>query len=131
MERQKYCVYNQTRECFLSLGLPLTDISLARLKSLIGGSALKFDEGLWVAPLRGIRSLGVLFPLDLVYLDEQYRVIEAVESLSTARKAPVKVHAATVLALPSHTIYSSQTQPGDQLLICVVEEMEHLLAAYG
>jgi hypothetical protein len=29
-----------------------------------------------------------------------------------------------VLELPTHTIYSSQTQPGDQLIICGVEEME-------
>jgi hypothetical protein len=28
-----------------------------------------------------------------------------------------------VLELPTHTIYSSQTQPGDQLLICAVEEI--------
>jgi hypothetical protein len=27
------------------------------------------------------------------------------------------------LELPTHTIYSSQTQAGDQLLICAVEEM--------
>jgi hypothetical protein len=27
------------------------------------------------------------------------------------------------LELPTHTIYTSQTQPGDQLLICAVEEI--------
>jgi hypothetical protein len=31
------------------------------------------------------------------------------------------------LELPTHTIYSSQTQPGDQFVICVVEEMEKWL----
>ena len=31
--------------------------------------------------------------------------------------------AASALVLPVHTIYSSQTQPGDQLLICAVEEI--------
>jgi hypothetical protein len=33
-----------------------------------------------------------------------------------------------VLELPTHTIYSSQTQMGDQLVICAAEEMEqHLI----
>jgi hypothetical protein len=32
-----------------------------------------------------------------------------------------------VLELAPHTIYSSQTQVGDQLLICVAEEMEEWL----
>jgi hypothetical protein len=32
-----------------------------------------------------------------------------------------------VLELPTHTIYSSQTQPGDQLLICMAEEMANRL----
>jgi hypothetical protein len=33
------------------------------------------------------------------------------------------------LELPPHTIYSSQTQPGDVLVICPAEEMESRLSA--
>jgi hypothetical protein len=36
----------------------------------------------------------------------------------------LKTQASSVLELPTHTIYTSQTQPGDQLVICVAEEME-------
>ena len=32
-----------------------------------------------------------------------------------------------MLALPAHSIYSSQTQAGDQLVLCVAEEMERRL----
>jgi hypothetical protein len=32
-----------------------------------------------------------------------------------------------VLALPTHSIYSSQTQPGDQLVLCAAEEMQKRL----
>ena len=35
--------------------------------------------------------------------------------------------AASVLALPTHSIYSSQTQPGDQLVLCIADEMERRL----
>ena len=128
MERRTYCVYNHTRECFLSLGVTPADTTYARLKGLIGKLRLKLDEGIWVVPSRGIHTLGVLFPLDLIYLDEHHRVIHVIEYFPRFRIAPIRTQAASVLELPTHTIYSSQTQPGDQLLICVAEEMEHRLS---
>ena len=127
MQRDKYCVYNQTRESFLSLGVSAADTMLARLKGLIGKLTLGLDEGLWIVPSRGIHTVGVLFPLDLVYLDEAYKVIHVVESFPTFRISPLITQAASVLELPTHTIYSSQTHPGDQLVICVAEEMEERL----
>jgi uncharacterized membrane protein (UPF0127 family) len=127
MQSKKYCVYNQTRESFLSLGVAAADTMLARLKGLIGKLALGLDEGLWMVPSRGIHTVGVLFPLDVVYLDEANRVIHVIESFPTFHISPIISQAASVLELPTHTIYSSQTQPGDQLVICVAEEMEERL----
>jgi uncharacterized protein len=124
MERRTYCVYNQTRECFLCLGVSVADTPFTRLRGLIGKLKLRPDEGVWVVPSRGVHTLGVLFPLDLVYLDENQRVIHLIEHFPQFRIAPLRAHAASVLELPTHTIYSSQTQPGDQLVVCAVEEME-------
>ncbi len=127
MNSRQFCVYNQTRECFLSLGVQAADTTFSRLKGLIGRIKLKSDEGLWVVPSSGVHTLGVLFPLDLIYLDEHYRVLHQVESFPTFRIAPWIGQAASVLQLPTHTIFSSQTQPGDQLVICVAEDMEYQL----
>ncbi len=129
MERPTYCVYNLTRECFLNLGVTLADTSFARLKGLIGRLRLRSSEGLWVVPSSGIHTLGVLFPLDLIYLDESHQVIHVIEYFPTFRIAPLKIKAASVLELPPHTIYSSQTQSGDLLVICPAEEMESRLSA--
>jgi uncharacterized membrane protein (UPF0127 family) len=129
MERRTYCVYNLTRECFLNLGVTLADTSFARLKGLIGRLKLRSSEGLWVVPSSGIHTLGVLFPLDLIYLDDNYQVIHVIEYFPTFRIAPLKIRAASVLELPPHTIYSSQTQAGDLLVICPAEEMESRLSA--
>lgn len=71
--------------------------------------------------------MGVFVPLDLIYLDENYRVIHLVEYFPTFRIAPLRINAESVLELPTHTIYSSQTQPGDQLVICVADEMDRWL----
>ena len=127
MKRRTYCVYNQTRECFLSLNVTAADTIFSRLRGLIGRLKLRSDEGIWVVPSRGVHTLGLLFPLDLIYLDEHYRVIHLVEYFPSFRIAPLKTQAESVLELPTHTIYSSQTQPGDELVICVAEEMESRL----
>jgi uncharacterized protein len=127
MERRTYCVYNQTRECFLSLGVTVADTTFTRMKGLIGRMKLRFDDGIWLVPSSGIHTMGVMFPLDLIYLDENLKVVHAIEYFPTFSISPLRTKSASVLELPTHTIYSSQTQPGDQLLICLVEEMEHKL----
>jgi uncharacterized membrane protein (UPF0127 family) len=123
MKKRTYCVYNQTRECFLSLGVLPADTTFARLKGLIGKLRLRVDEGLWVFPSCGIHTFGVFFPLDLIYVDEKHHVVDVVEHFPSFRISPIKTQASSVLELPIHTIYTSQTQPGDQLVICTIEEM--------
>jgi len=51
------CVFNQTRQSFLSLSVTRADTHLARLKGLLGKVKLNSDEGLFM-----------LFPIDLLFL---------------------------------------------------------------
>jgi hypothetical protein len=127
MELRRLCAYNQTRECFLGLEVAVADLSSADLKLLLEKLALKSGEGLWMAPFRGIPEMETHTPLDLVYLDADCRVIEVVESFPTFRVSASSPRAESVLALPTHSIYLSQTQAGDQLVLCVAEEMQRRL----
>jgi uncharacterized membrane protein (UPF0127 family) len=127
MKRKTYCVYNQTRETFLSLSVTAADTIFTRLRGFIGRLKFGCDEGIWLVPSRGVHTVGVLVPLDLIYLDENYRVIHLIEHFPIFRIAPLRIQAESVLELPTHTIYSSQTQPGDQLVICVADEMDQWL----
>jgi hypothetical protein len=130
MESRKLCAYNQTRECFLGLEVEGADLSLAKLKDRIASLALKSGEGLWLAPFRGLPEWGIRVPLDLLYLDQDCRVIDVVESYPVFRANASTPQPATVLALPTHSIYSSQTQTGDQLVLCVADEMQQRLERF-
>jgi uncharacterized membrane protein (UPF0127 family) len=123
-EPRRYCVYNQTRECFLSLNVKVADTTLTRLRGMIGRMSLRPDDGIWVVPSSGVHTVGVLIPLDLIYLDASHRVVHVVEHFPTFRIAPIRSDSESVLELPVHSIYPSQTQVGDQLLICAAEEIE-------
>jgi hypothetical protein len=72
-------------------------------------------------------TVGLLAARDLIYLDRLQNVVHIVESFPRFRVAPEHENATSLLALPVSTIESSQTQLGDQLVICVTEEMEQRL----
>jgi hypothetical protein len=94
---------------------------------MMASRALKSGEGVWLMPFRGIPATAVPAPLDLIYLDSDCRVIDMVESFPTFQVSSASPKPESVLALPAHSIYSSQTQPDDQLVLCVAEEMERAL----
>lgn len=127
MKQRKVCVYNLTRECFLSLGVTVADTSFSRLRGLIGKTKMRPDDGIWLIPSSGVHTIGVLFAIDLLYLDQNHRVIETIESFPRFHVAPMRIQAASVLELPTHTVYPSQTQTGDEMLICPIEEVESRL----
>lgn len=128
-ERKRFCVYNKTRECFLSLGVTVANTSLTRLRGMIGRFKLRSDEGIWVVPSRGIHTLGVMIPLDLIYLDSSHCVVHILEHFPPFRIAPLRSDSESVLELSTHAIYSSQTQVGDRLLICPADEIEKYLSS--
>lgn len=117
-------VFNETKQCFLCLNVSPADTHLARLRGLLGRLKLHRDDGVWLAPSQGIHTIGMLFPIDVVYLDSRNRVIHLIEHFGAFRIAPLRVHAKSVLELPARTIYKSGTQIGDYLRICAPEEME-------
>jgi len=125
--RKTCCVFNKTRESFLSLNVSIADTHLTRLRGLLGKMRLRADEGIWVIPSYGVHTIGVPFSVDLIYLDDKYRVIDLIESFGSFRVGPVRLHCVSVLELARHAIYSSQTQVGDELLICSPEEMAQFL----
>ena len=120
---ETFCVFNRARETFLSLGVARADTHFARLKGLLGRVKLRSDEGLWTIPSQGIHTICLLFPIDVIYLDADNRVIHLIENLGTFRIAPIRMESASVLQFRTRTIYSSNTQIGDELLICSPEEI--------
>jgi uncharacterized membrane protein (UPF0127 family) len=125
--RKTYCVFNKTRESFISLNVDAADTHFTRFRGLLGRMRLRSDEGIWVVPSYGVHTIGVPFSIDLIYLDDKYKVIDLIESLGSFRIGPVRLQCVSVLELPSRAIYSSQTQVGDELLICSPEDMQEFL----
>jgi uncharacterized membrane protein (UPF0127 family) len=122
-----YCVFNKTTESFLGLNISCAGTPVERLRGLLGKFRISSGEGLWLVPSRGIHTVGMLFPIDVIYLDAHYRVIHLVEHLRPFSISPIRLKSASLLELPPHTIYSSHTKVGDRLVICQPQEMQTYL----
>ena len=122
--KRTFCVFNRTRESFLCLRAVASGALQNRLLGLLGHRKLAAEDGIWLLPARSAHTRGMPFPVDLVYLDQDNRVIHLVEHLDPFRRSPVDRRCASILELKTRSIYSSHTQVGDELLICPPEEME-------
>jgi uncharacterized protein len=129
----KCCAYNQTRERFLCSSVDSGDFHASGLDMHLAALAPGSATALWLVPFRGISPTSVRVPIDLLYLDRNCMVIDAVESFPIASVSPSSAPAASVLALPANTIAAAGTRAGDQLILCDAEEMkwrlQQLLAA--
>jgi len=125
--QQQFCVYNESNECFLSLGATLGEASLSLLRRWLGIARRQADEGCWIRPQELRPKLGFGSIRDLLYLDSDYRVVHVAESFPAFRGAPIRSDASSLLALAPRTISFSKTRPGDQLMICAAGEMQSRL----
>lgn len=121
--------FNISRQSFINLGVSAADTPLARLRGLLGRHKLRSDEAVWVVPSRGIHTFGLLFQIDVIYLDSECRVVHLIENLGPLRIGPIRLRCDSVLELPAGSIYNSGTQVGDQLLIRSPEQVDRYLEA--
>jgi uncharacterized protein len=112
-------VYNKTRETFVATEALLADSYLRRLVGLLGKTRrwAQLGRGLWIVPSRGVHTIGMLFPIDLIFLGKDKQVVHVEEYVRPFRISKVSLKATSVLELPPHTIYRSGTRIGDQLEI--------------
>jgi uncharacterized protein len=121
--------FNVSRQSFISLGVKTANTPFAKLRGLLGKMRLRGDEGIWIISSCGIHMIGLICPVDAIYLDPELRVIHLVENLGRFRIAPIRSQCASVLRLPAGSIASSGTQVGDQLLIQSPEGMDKYWAS--
>jgi len=110
-------VYNQTKEAFLAFRVEVADSVLSRLVGLLGRRSLNPDSGVWIVPGNSIHTIGMLFTIDVVLIDKNFRVVGLRELLRPFSITLPNFSAESVLELPAHTIFKSHTEIGDQLVI--------------
>ncbi len=112
-------VYNKTRETFVATEAAVADSYLRRLVGLLGKTKkwAQRGRGLWIVPSSGVHTIGMMFPIDLIFLSKEKQVVHVEEYVRPFRISKLYLKAMSVLELPAHTIYSTGTQVGDTIEI--------------
>jgi uncharacterized protein len=116
--------FNQTRQAYLATALAIANTHWTRLRGLLGLRSDDFrnGSGLWIVPCHGVHTLGMGFPIDVVYLDDAMTVIHVQGDLRPWRFAPVRTQAASVLELPCRTAAETRTAVGDKIEITLEKD---------
>lgn len=122
--------FNQTRQAYLATALSVADTHWTRLRGLLGRAADDFctGAGLWIVPCHGVHTLGMGFPIDVVYLDRNFTVVHVESDLRPWRFAPVRRRATSVLELPCHVAAKTETTIGDKIEITLRKDSSRLTA---
>lgn len=86
----------------------------ARLRGLLGRT-LQADGGMLLTPCSEIHTIGMRYPIDALYLDQQGRVLRIDASLKPGRILPRQSGARHVLELPDGSAKRRMLSAGDIL----------------
>ena len=107
---------NVTRKTILSDRCHFANTVLKRMVGLLNRRKFAKGEGLLLDRCYGVHTFGMRFPIDVLFLDKDLRVIRAVNALPPYRTSIVK-KAVYVLELPVGALEGSHTEEGDQIQI--------------
>jgi len=108
-------IVNISKNAVVGQRIRVADKAFARLVGLLGTKSLEPGCGLLIEPSSGIHTFGMRFPIDVVSLDAQMRVLGTWEKLGPWRFAAIHWRTRRVLELPAGTIRSSWIERNDQL----------------
>jgi uncharacterized protein len=110
----KLRVSNASRGCTLADRADIADTSSKRRTGLLKHTSLEPGEGLWIAPCEGIHTFRMKFPIDVVFLNRDKKILKVRPNMVRGRIS-FSLRAHSVLELPAGTLEKTGTSVGDQL----------------
>lgn len=110
-----YCITNTTRNTVVAERAERASSFLARLRGLMFRSSLPGNGGMVIEPNSSVHTFWMRFPIDVVFVDRQDRVVGIVPAMPPNRPYAGARGAHRTIELPVGAIGASTTQLGDVL----------------
>lgn len=101
----------------LARKVAVADTFFSRLKGLLGKEELPPGEALWIKPCGSVHSFGMKFPIDVLFLDRDMRVVAFVKDMRPGRLSAPRAKVFSVLELPSGSLDAAATVIGNRIEI--------------
>lgn len=105
---------NLSRGNVVCLNAVVADRALARMRGLLGRTGLSDDEGLLLKPAPSVHTAFMNFPIDVIFLNSEFRVLKVVAALPRWRAASAR-RARIALELAAGRAAARGVEPGDVL----------------
>jgi uncharacterized protein len=115
--RASYRVTNSTRDALLARASAKASNPITRGVGLIGRRGLPDGGGLIIQPCNSVVSFFMRFPIDVVFLDKDFRVIHMIHAMPLWRSSKIVRGSKLVIELPAGTLSATSTTLGDTVTI--------------
>lgn len=110
-------VLNDETNQILVQKLKKADTFRKRFLGLMGQKTLTTGDGLLLIPCNGIHTFFMRFPIDVLYLNHYYQILDVYEEVKPWRALPFRKTAKYVLELPAGKILATGTKQGHRIVI--------------
>ncbi len=117
MIKKRYCqVYHADIRELIAERIEVANGFFTRFKGLLGRKGLQEGEGLLLSPCSSIHCFGMQFPIDTVFLDKKYKVVDVCANLNPGSMASHH-QARYVLELKAGEAERNKIEIGEQLSV--------------
>lgn len=106
-------IVNRTRDAILAESADLADSLFSRMRGLLGTSELPTGHGLVIEPCNSIHTFFMAYPIDVVFVDKEGRVVKVMEAVKPWRLTAMYPRARSVVELPAGALAGTGTTEGD------------------
>jgi uncharacterized membrane protein (UPF0127 family) len=106
---------NLTRDTVLAERAAVAETPASRRRGLLGTGSLGDGYGLLIVPCRQVHTFGMRYPIDIVFVDEAWKVKRVVKDMKPGRIGALVIKARAALELPAGRAAETGTMVGDML----------------
>jgi uncharacterized membrane protein (UPF0127 family) len=117
---QRMAVYNKTKRTQLADRAAMATTPAQKNQGLLKHKTLPQGDGLWIKGTNAVHTFFMKFPIDLVYLTKDKKVVKTRHAVPAWRLS-MAFGAASILELPAGVVKATGTEPGDQLEFIAME----------
>lgn len=110
-------IINQTKNKILAQEAIFAHTPWQRIKGLLGKSEFKVGQALILKPCNSIHTFFMRFPIDVLFVDQDNKVIKALTQIKPFRFSGIYFSAVLVIELPAGIIQATATAASDTLAL--------------
>jgi uncharacterized protein len=106
---------NRTKNTVLAENVFIANTPFKRIKGLLGQKVFLPNQALILDHCNSVHTFFMRFPIDVLFVDQDYKVICILPNLNPNRISPIYWHSSKVIELPAGKLEATNTKVQDHL----------------